>query len=169
MKKLTTMVIAGAFAVAASGCYGPFALTKKVYNINGQVGSRWANEGVFLVFAILPVYGISILGDAIIFNSIQFWTGNNPIASKSLENGNQRVVMTYNAQTKRLRIDTFEKDRPAGTVIIQAGANGDMTATTQDGQVLSSKANADGTITISRADGKILGNYDPQTIKKYFN
>ena len=31
---------------------------------------------------IIPAYEICILGDGLIFNSIEFWGGNNPIAMK---------------------------------------------------------------------------------------
>ncbi|MBN1420566.1 MAG: DUF3332 family protein [Planctomycetes bacterium] len=68
-----------AVLIAAPGCYGPFTLTKQVHHWNGQVGEKWVNEVVFLVFVIIPVYGIATLGDAIIFNSIEFWTGSNPL------------------------------------------------------------------------------------------
>lgn len=75
----------GALLLAAamlSGCYGPFLLTKKLHHWNGQVSeNRWVVEGVFLVCAWLPVYGIATLADAIIFNSVEFWTGDNPIDS----------------------------------------------------------------------------------------
>jgi hypothetical protein len=32
------------------------------------------------VLTIIPVYGIAYLGDIIIFNSIEFWGGENPIS-----------------------------------------------------------------------------------------
>jgi hypothetical protein len=72
-----------AVAMLATGCYGPFTLTKKLHSWNGQVSeNKWAVEGVFLVTAVLlPVYGIATLADAIFFNSVEFWTGSNPLDS----------------------------------------------------------------------------------------
>jgi hypothetical protein len=66
-------------AMLTASCYGPFNLTRRVHHWNGEVGGKWAQEGVFLVFIILPVYGIATLADAVIFNSVEFWTGDNPI------------------------------------------------------------------------------------------
>ena len=64
-----------------SGCYGPFNLTRQLHRWNGQVGDKYVNELVFLALTILPlpVYGVAVLGDMIIFNSIEFWTGRNPV------------------------------------------------------------------------------------------
>jgi len=83
MKKLRILSLA-AFLIAAcfvcNSCYGPFRLTTKLYTWNGTVGSKWANEGVFLAFAIIPVYAVTLFLDGIIFNSIEFWGGSNPIS-----------------------------------------------------------------------------------------
>ena len=87
--RLAVALVAAAFL--ASGCYGPFTLTRKVYTWNGQVSdNKWVVETVFLVTAVLlPVYGIASLADGVIFNSVEFWTGKNPLASARAE---QRVA-----------------------------------------------------------------------------
>ena len=38
------------------------------------------NELIFFAFWIVPVYEVTIFFDAILFNSIEFWGGNNPVA-----------------------------------------------------------------------------------------
>jgi len=81
-KRLVTLLLIGAVAfvlVAAPGCYGGFNLTRQVYTWNTNLGSKWVDEIVFLGFVIIPVYGITIIGDGLIFNSIEFWGGGNPI------------------------------------------------------------------------------------------
>jgi len=61
-------------ATAGGGCYGPFHLTKSVHEWNGEVSEeKWVQEGIFLAFLILPVYGITTLVDALVLNSIEFW------------------------------------------------------------------------------------------------
>ena len=78
--------LAGA-VLAATGCLGPFNLTDQLHHWNSNVcdpnttGGKWCNEGIFLVCNIIPVYGVCILGDAIIFNSVEFWTGKNWVAA----------------------------------------------------------------------------------------
>ncbi len=67
--------------VSTVGCYGSFELTKKVYKWNGTLGDKWLNEVAFLALNIVPVYGIVTFIDAVILNSLEFWTGTNPMAS----------------------------------------------------------------------------------------
>ncbi len=62
------------------GCYGSFALTKKVYKFNGSLGNKWLNSIVFFVLGA-PVYGVTTFVDAIVLNLIEFWTGSNPVAA----------------------------------------------------------------------------------------
>lgn len=64
----------------APGCYGPFNATSSLHHWNGtEFENEWAQEGMFLVLTIIPVYGLWFLGDVLIFNSIEFWGGENPI------------------------------------------------------------------------------------------
>jgi hypothetical protein len=59
------------------GCLGPGHATARLYDVNMGIENKWAREGVFLAF--LPGYLVCSLGDNLIFNSIQWWTGDNPI------------------------------------------------------------------------------------------
>ena len=69
-------------AVLAGGCYGPFNLTQQVHHWNGTVvENNWAQEGIYLLVNIILLYPLAALGDTIIFNSIEFWGGDNPISS----------------------------------------------------------------------------------------
>ena len=63
-----------------SSCIGSFALTNKLLSWNNQVGSKFVNELVFLAFWILPVYEVSGLADILVINTIEFWSGSNPVA-----------------------------------------------------------------------------------------
>lgn len=93
MKK--SLLIAMTSAALLSGCYGKFALTKKVYDFNGSVHPNGIVKSVIMVgLNIIPVYGLAIMADALILNSVEFWTGTNPMnASNTFEekdsHGNQ--------------------------------------------------------------------------------
>ena len=92
MKKNFNQMIAVAMiavsSIAFTGCYGSFSLTSKLYNWNGQVSNqKFVNELVFLGLCILPAYELCTLGDALIFNSIEFWGGQNPITMKAGDAG----------------------------------------------------------------------------------
>lgn len=83
MRKTLTICLVVAGSLAFSGCYGPFRLTTKLHAWNDQVSNKkFVKELVFLGMCILPAYEVCMLGDGLIFNSIEFWGGNNPIAMK---------------------------------------------------------------------------------------
>ena len=46
------------------------------------MNDKWMKEFVFFGMIVVPVYMFSALLDAFIFNSIQFWSGDNPIKSR---------------------------------------------------------------------------------------
>jgi|SRR5574344_269626 hypothetical protein len=103
MKKIRkiafTLVLTG--TVLFSSCLGSFSLTNKVLDWNRSVGDQWVNELVFLVCYVVPVYEISVFLDAVILNSMEFWTGSNPMAvgeTKTVksENGEFLVKTTEN-------------------------------------------------------------------------
>ncbi|MGL5681498.1 MAG: DUF3332 domain-containing protein [Marinifilaceae bacterium] len=84
--QLVAVTLLAASSVTMSGCFGSFALTTKLHDWNSSVSNhKFVNELVFLGMCILPAYELCVLGDAIIFNSIEFWGGNNPIAMKAGE------------------------------------------------------------------------------------
>lgn len=70
-------------------CIGSFSLTNKLLSWNNQVGGKFVNELVFFAFWILPVYEVSGLADLLVLNSIEFWSGSNPVAKgKKVIEGN---------------------------------------------------------------------------------
>lgn len=81
-KKQITVAVALALSVSLLGtsCIGRFQLTNKLLSWNNQVGNKFVNELVFFAFWILPVYEVSALADLLVLNSIEFWSGSNPVA-----------------------------------------------------------------------------------------
>jgi len=77
--KLIVLLVLVGFILSMPGCIGPFNLTRQVHHWNSNLGSEWVNELVFLVCVIVPVYGVTLFVDGILFNSIEFWGGDNPV------------------------------------------------------------------------------------------
>jgi len=79
MKK-SLLAAALTLSLLGSSCLGPDNLFNGLHNWNSRAtDSKWGNELIFVGFSIIPVYGFAWLGDVIIFNSIEFWGGRNPI------------------------------------------------------------------------------------------
>ncbi len=94
-----------------SGCFGSFALTNKIYQFNDGVSdSMVVKEVVFLLLIILPVYELSVLGDAVIFNLIEFLTGSNPLADgRTIELEDGRAV-AFERGAKGIQVLVEEAD-----------------------------------------------------------
>ena len=82
-KFTVALVLAMAALLPLESCIGSFALTNKVLSWNNSVGSKWVNELVFFAFWVLPVYEITCLADVLVLNSIEFWTGDNPVTAET--------------------------------------------------------------------------------------
>ena len=76
------LVMALTGSMMMSSCIGSFSLTNKLMDWNNQIGSKFVNELVFIAFWIVPVYEISALADVLVINSIEFWSGENPVDNK---------------------------------------------------------------------------------------
>ncbi len=79
--RLLSAALIVVFMVTTIGCYGSFNLVKKVYKWNGTLGDKWLNEVAFLALCIVPVYEIAGFVDAVVLNSLEFWTGKNPVTA----------------------------------------------------------------------------------------
>lgn len=96
---LCTILFAG---MSQAQCVGTFGLTRSVHGFVTSFGNKWINWLVFLVFVIVPVYGLAILVDAVVLNSIQFWTGRAAVRADFDENGESRSTLTDGDE----RVDT---------------------------------------------------------------
>jgi hypothetical protein len=71
-------------ASSLTGCMGHNALTAKALKFNlSATEARWGREGLFVGMFIIPIYPIFKLLDLLIFNSIEFWAGENPLNGRS--------------------------------------------------------------------------------------
>ena len=100
-KKSFTLLVVAAIcsSMMFSSCIGSFGLTNKLLSWNKSLGNKFANEAVFFLFWIFPAYEVSLFLDTIILNSIEFWSGSNPVAdtgTKTIETENG----TYTVETK---------------------------------------------------------------------
>ena len=69
-------------AASLSGCIGQMGTTQMVTKANlSAVDNRYGRAGLFVLLS--PVYGVASIADLFIFNTVEFWTGTNPITGKS--------------------------------------------------------------------------------------
>jgi hypothetical protein len=112
------VVIAGG-AWLLSGCFGSFGATHALYDWNKRVDdNKWLRWLVFLVFVILPVYSLFILADVLVLNTIEFFSGKNPIGSTALGNGH--VLRTsHTADPALVKHELLEHTRVVDTLYMR--------------------------------------------------
>lgn len=104
--------------VATTACFGPFILTKKLYDWNASHTDPWVQQGVFVVTGVLlPVYGIAFLADAVVFNAIEFWTGVNPLRSSVEADGRRIGEATVEGEAVSVDLKVDEEGEPYLSVI----------------------------------------------------
>lgn len=103
MKKSVTLLVAATLAgsVLFSSCIGSFGLSNKLLDWNRNIDSKFVNELVFIAFWIVPVYEISALADILILNSIEFWSGSNPVADTGTVKNVETKDGTYAIETRK--------------------------------------------------------------------
>ena len=70
----------GSTMLTTPSCIGSFSLSNRLLGWNNTLGNKFLNELVFFAFWVLPVYEVCGLADLLVLNSIEFWSGSNPMA-----------------------------------------------------------------------------------------
>ena len=84
-RKTVAIAVLLAFSPFATGCFGSFNLTRKVYQFNKSVSpDKWLRWLTFLALNIIPVYPFASIVDVFFANPWEFWAGDNPVTA-SLE------------------------------------------------------------------------------------
>lgn len=114
----------------SSACFGTFQATKKVYAFNKGVGDKWVVEVVFLAMSIVQVYTVAAAADAIVFNNIEFWTGENPMSSVSLtgqQDGTSiRQTRTVSGDTRTMTLEEIKSGQVVSTTTISHKSGTDV-------------------------------------------
>ncbi len=156
MRKIKVSVAAlmlGAGAMMMSSCIGKFATFNKVLDWNkGITNNKFVNWLVFIALHAIPVYEIAFMADYLVFNSLEFWTGNNPMANVDMkvqgEKGEYHVKSTENGY----RIEHLESGVVANLLFDAAN------------QSWSIESNGQSFELISFADGKANVYYNGSTM-----
>lgn len=171
-----------ALALILSGCYGPFNLTRRLYRWNTEISeNKWERELVFLLLALSPVYSFTTLADAVVFNAMEFWTGDNPVSdparsaseapqTKRLVRGNDEAIFsrTGTKHYRALTIDLYHDGSLVRTLRFERRHGEPTLAKDAEGELLlSAKTLPDGSIVVSDRDGKIVASYPTHQVEQF--
>ena len=129
--KSLTLLMAGTTAV--SSCIGSFGLFNKVLDWNKQAtGNKFLNWLIFIV--ISPAYVLCGVADMIVINSIEFWSGTNPLAENI---GKTENIMGSDGKLYAVTTleDGYEVKAPDGKIVnFKHNAEDDSWSMIQDGK-----------------------------------
>lgn len=149
------------FAVAPSlmvGCYGRFPLTHAVYRFNGEVTeNKWVHSILMWIFIILPVYDIAIIGDIIILNLIEFWTGDTLEISKYTREDGAEVVLAPSANGNEAVLTVTKDGKVLSVQRYVRQPDGSIRVLDEDGRLAGAVLPTDnGGLDLTDADGRIV-------------
>lgn len=154
MRKSKSMMVCAVLAgsILFTSCIGSFKLWNNLKDWNQGVGNKFVNELVFIALHIVPVYEIAYLADVIVFNSIEFWSGSNPVASNETkeikgENGDYLVTSNENGYTITNKEDNQSMD------MVYNKESKTWNAVTETENIELVKMNDNGTVSINMQNG----------------
>lgn len=110
MKKFfLSLALLALFCSSMTSCMGKFALTKNLYAWNDQVSNKFVNEIVFVAFWILPVYEVCALADLLVLNTIEFWSGDNPMTAsyqKTIDTDHGKYLVVCDGKGYDITLET---------------------------------------------------------------
>ena len=139
-------------SILCSSCIGSFKLWNGLKEWNQGIGNKFVNVLVFIALNIVPVYGVAYFADVVVLNTIEFWSGSNPVASNEVkevkgENGNYLVASNENGYTITNKEDNQSLD------LVYNKENKSWNAVTESESFELVKMNDDGTATINMQNG----------------
>lgn len=153
------MVLVAAVGALSAGCFGKFQLTRKLYDINQSIDEKYIRSAVTWLF-VIP-YAITGLLDFIVFNVIEFWSGENPVASapvtKVFAQGNGKTVLTLSRDGSGTVavIERYEGERLVSTLRVRDDGQGKVaaieTAAGKKVREVSAVAASDGSVDVTVA------------------
>lgn len=141
-----------AAAMSMSSCIGSFGLFNNVLAWNKSLSNKFVNEVVFIV--LTPAYAVCGVVDALVLNTVEFWSGKNPVAKVGhVENVWGKDGRMYAVKTLK---NGYEITRPTGDkVLFVYDKKADSWSMEADGQQTELfRFNEDGTVRASLPDGR---------------
>ena len=81
IRHLKVSAVLLAATLLTSSCVGSFSLFNKLAGWNKEAtGNKFLNELIFIL--ISPAYAVCTVADVLVLNTIEFWTGSNPVAQR---------------------------------------------------------------------------------------
>ena len=171
MKK-QTICLALATSILFSSCLGSFSAFNGLRDWNdGVTDSKFLDNLIFWGLNIVPVYGLFFIGDVLIFNTIEFWSGSNPVAMNEGDTETKVVERDGNtykmiATKNRLQINIIDGKRKGEKLdLVYSPTQKSWSAIKPDGEVIKLASFEEGFYVVHLPDWEKI-RIDPRTSRK---
>lgn len=152
--KVSALLLAA--TLLTSSCVGSFSLFGRVAKWNTHAtSSKFLNEIIFIL--ISPAYAVCAVADALVLNTIEFWSGSNPMAQKvgTVQEVTGKDGLIYAVKTLR---NGYEVTSPNGEVVsfIYDKKTNSWSQEQNGKKVEIFRFNDDGTIQARLSDGETI-------------
>lgn len=151
MTKTRFITLALTASILSTSCIGSYSAFNGLKEWNKDItDSKFVNNLVFWGLWIVPVYEIFFLGDTVIFNVVEFWSGSNPIAMNAGDTETQTIVKNGNtyemvATKNQMDITVIEgKDKGKSIELFYLPEEKSWNAKTPEGKTVKLSAMKDG-------------------------
>lgn len=122
-RRVAILTLTASALMGTSACFGSFNLVRKVYGFNKTASNdKFVRELLFLGLNIVPVYSVASLIDAVVINTIEFWSGTNPVnMSTTIKVDSttkvRRVASEANG-VRTVKLETYKLDKLVSTTTV---------------------------------------------------
>jgi hypothetical protein len=160
------LVLGGGACLALSGCFGSFNAIRNLWEWNDDFDNKWVKWLVFLGLSIIPVYGLFAFADALVLNSVEFWTGKNPVQAAP---GERTITRVATADPARLRLEVRRAGRLELVVYCQSLGDGAFQILDESGRQLSLvRELGDGSLELNGGDEQVLARLDAGAVQRVY-
>lgn len=149
-KSILTIAIA---SMLFTGCYGSYTLTSKLHKWTGETGAEPIPTIINWVALLIGTPIVAV--DFLILNTIEYWSGSNPLAMDEGISDSQVVTtadgMQYRIQATKNKFEIFEIHAESEELVMEAvysELQQNWTMTAKSGAQIATKINEHGEITI---------------------
>lgn len=171
MKKSKLIVLGLSATLLFSSCLGSYSAFNRLKEWNtGLTDSKFLDNLIFWGLWIVPAYELFFIGDTVIFNVVEFWSGSNPVAMNEgdmevetiAKNGNTyRLTATKN----KMNIEVIDGKDFGEHVLLQYKPEDQSWNAIKDGEVIKLSSMEDGFYMVYLPDGKEV-KLDPTTTRE---
>ncbi|WP_031426780.1 DUF3332 domain-containing protein [Flavimarina sp. Hel_I_48] len=161
MKKLS---IVGMLCLAFlfNSCLGSYSAFNNLREWNEDAtNNKFVNNLIFWGLNIIPVYGLFFAGDTLIFNVIEFWSGDNPVAMN--EGESQTEVLAYKGNTYKMTatknkfdITVIDGEKQGNTISLVYKPEDQSWNTEKDGELIKLSSFKDGLMLVYLPNGETV-------------